>query len=173
MIYSLAMSTAPRPRTVLCLCSGNYCRSPLAEGLLGHHLRSGGYGGEFSVASAGTTDHHEGLPAAELVRQEVRRRTDREFDHRPHKVAPREIEEARLILAMAAEHREWIAREHPEALAKAVLLASAVGEKFDIPDPGVMEIGPLRETADLIERCVRDGLEWIVGRARCGAEGGI
>lgn len=145
----------------------------MAEGLLRHHLRAGGYGGRFEAGSAGTTDHYEGQRAAALVREEVRRRTACEFDHRPHRARAEEIEGAALILAMAAEHREWIAREHPGALSRTVLLAAAVDGEFDVPDPGVMDAGLLAPVAELIERCVREGLGKIVEWAGDGAEGGI
>jgi protein-tyrosine phosphatase len=41
-------------RSILFVCRGNTCRSPLAEGLLRHLLREAGQGSEFVIASAGT-----------------------------------------------------------------------------------------------------------------------
>ena len=39
---------------VLFVCTANVCRSPLAEALLRHRLRSMGLGRRIAVASAGT-----------------------------------------------------------------------------------------------------------------------
>lgn len=41
-------------RSILFVCLGNTCRSPLAEGLLRHLLLEAGQGHEFVIASAGT-----------------------------------------------------------------------------------------------------------------------
>lgn len=51
---------------ILFVCLGNICRSPLAEGILRHHVRRDGFseglGGDFLIASAGTGDWHVGAP---------------------------------------------------------------------------------------------------------------
>lgn len=44
---------------VLMVCLGNICRSPLAEGLLRHHLQLQGKN-HIEVDSAGTSDYHVG-----------------------------------------------------------------------------------------------------------------
>lgn len=44
---------------ILMVCHGNICRSPLAEGLLRHHLEKLGVK-NVEVDSAGTSDYHEG-----------------------------------------------------------------------------------------------------------------
>jgi protein-tyrosine phosphatase len=43
-----------KPYSVLMVCLGNICRSPLAEGILRHHLPASG----FRVDSAGTSGYH-------------------------------------------------------------------------------------------------------------------
>jgi hypothetical protein len=67
---------------------------------------------------------------------------------------------------MAAEHRDWIAQYYPEALPRTMLLSEAIGQSFDIPDPGVDYIVKLEQVVDLIERCVREGMDVITARAR-------
>jgi len=46
--------------SVLFICMGNICRSPLAEGLFIHHANRRGVLGRFSVDSAGTGGWHAG-----------------------------------------------------------------------------------------------------------------
>lgn len=46
------------------------------------------------------------------------------------------------------------------------MLAEAIGHSFSIPDPGVHDLEPLRQMADLIEYCIRVGLDTIVAQAQ-------
>ncbi|MHC5114088.1 MAG: low molecular weight protein-tyrosine-phosphatase [Planctomycetota bacterium] len=48
--------------SVLFVCMGNICRSPLAEGLFRHRARERGVADRFDVDSAGTGGWHEGHP---------------------------------------------------------------------------------------------------------------
>lgn len=45
---------------ILFVCTGNICRSPLAEAVLRHKIALVGRSGEFDVDSAGTHDYHVG-----------------------------------------------------------------------------------------------------------------
>ena len=152
-------------KTILCLCNGNYCRSPIAEGLLRKQLEAH-CDGRFRVTSAGTTRAQEGKPPDTRVIQVIRQRGAPGFTHTPHHVTPHEVAQADLILAMAAEHCDWIAEHYPEARARTMLLSEAIGQSFDIPDPGVEVEVTLEQIVDLIERCVRDGIDAIVARAQ-------
>ena len=151
-------------RTILCVCSGNYCRSPIAEGLLRREIERNGLAGHIAVRSAGTVNVYEGEPPAPLVAQVVSERRGHLDGHRPHQITPEEVERADLIVAMAQEHSDYIARYYPEAAARTMLLSHAVGLSADVPDPGVQELGPLRECADLIENYITRGYGEIVRR---------
>ena len=48
---------------VLFVCLGNICRSPAAEGVMKHLVRSHGLENKIEVQSAGTAGYHEGEPA--------------------------------------------------------------------------------------------------------------
>jgi protein-tyrosine-phosphatase len=47
---------------VLFVCTGNICRSPLAEGIFKQILKDEGISSSFMVDSAGTEDYHVGSP---------------------------------------------------------------------------------------------------------------
>ncbi len=51
---------APNPTSVLFVCLGNICRSPLAEGIFVHLAESRGIAEQFRVDSAGTGAYHTG-----------------------------------------------------------------------------------------------------------------
>ncbi|AFM14589.1 low molecular weight protein-tyrosine-phosphatase [Turneriella parva] len=49
-------------QSVLFVCLGNICRSPLAQGLFEHKIESAGLAPHFDADSAGTSGWHEGEP---------------------------------------------------------------------------------------------------------------
>lgn len=51
--------------SVLFVCLGNICRSPLAEGVFRHLVEERGLSGRFDIDSAGTGDWHMGQPPDE------------------------------------------------------------------------------------------------------------
>jgi len=58
-----------RIRSVLLVCMGNICRSPMAEGLLRHRLIEAGQGDRLRIDSAGTGGWHAGAaPDARAIR---------------------------------------------------------------------------------------------------------
>ena len=58
------------PTNVLAVCLGNICRSPMAEGLLRHHIQQRGL--RCKVDSAGTSAHHIGEHPDQRAQQEMR-----------------------------------------------------------------------------------------------------
>ena len=50
------------PTSVLFVCLGNICRSPLAEGIFRHQAEISGLADHFEVDSAGTGAYHSGEP---------------------------------------------------------------------------------------------------------------
>lgn len=49
-------------RSVLFVCLGNICRSPLAQGIFEHQLRQAGLEQDYDADSAGTSGWHQGEP---------------------------------------------------------------------------------------------------------------
>ncbi len=159
-------------KTILFVCSGNYCRSPLAEGLARLRLSQAGYDTTFSIRSAGILPAYEGWPRAPLI-QEVLREIGAEGQaNPPHQITPGEIEQAAAIFGVAQEHIAWIAQHYPAATSRTFLLSDLIGEQWDVRDPGVQELGPLRECRDTMDHVISAGLPELVRRAGGGAGGG-
>lgn len=57
-----ASESGPHPISVLFVCLGNICRSPLAEGVFRHLARQAGLEDQFVIDSAGTGSWHVGEP---------------------------------------------------------------------------------------------------------------
>jgi protein arginine phosphatase len=156
-------------KTTLFVCNGNYCRSPLAEGLARLRLKQAGYDGQFFTRSAGTRSVYEGQPSAPLI-QEVLREIGAEGQaNPPHQIVPDEIEQAAVIFGVAQEHIEWITQHYPAVAARTFLLSELIGERWDVLDPGVQELGALRACRDSIDRVITAGLSEMIRRARGGA----
>jgi protein-tyrosine phosphatase len=151
-------------KTILCICSGNYCRSPMAEGFLRREIMNHGHAEKIVVRSAGTTNYYEGRPPAPLVVQVVKERGGDLNGYRPRQLTPQDIAQADLILAIAQEHVDYIVEHFPEATPRTLLLSLLIGQYADVPDPGVQEIGALDWCANLIERYITKGYAEILRR---------
>jgi protein-tyrosine phosphatase len=126
------------PLRILFVCSGNICRSPLAEAIFRRLVDEAGVGPRYFVDSAGTHGYHEGDPADPRTRRVGER----------HGVAvtsiAREVEDADfdrfdLIVAMDRGHkRELVARAASAARAKKIRLVrefDPAADGLDVPDP--------------------------------------
>jgi protein-tyrosine-phosphatase len=110
---------------VLIVCTGNTCRSPMAEGILKSIL--GSEDGEIEVSSAGIAGLNGSLASAYAV--EAARNWGIDIsDHKARQLDTRTVRSADLILAMAPEHVEFILHMSPEAEKKTYLLKSFPGD---------------------------------------------
>ncbi|WP_202079644.1 low molecular weight protein arginine phosphatase [Caldalkalibacillus salinus] len=92
---------------ILFVCTGNTCRSPLAESLLRHKAPE-----LFHVQSAGIAAV-EGGAAAEHV-QRLLAEQGVQLDHQSQNVSPELMEWADLILTMTAAHQAILQDMYPE-----------------------------------------------------------
>lgn len=105
---------------VLFVCTGNSCRSPMAEGILKNMLKENKLD-NFEVTSAGTSSLEGALPS--LFTMEVSKaRNVNLTQHRSRQLNKQILREADLILAMSDEHLEHIKKINKTALEKTHLL---------------------------------------------------
>jgi protein-tyrosine phosphatase len=111
--------------SILVVCTGNVCRSPVAEGMLRRGLQVR-FGDEAPrVTSAGTAGW-EGSPA---MPESVAAAAERGVDiaaHVARRLLPKHVRAADLVIAMAAEHRDRIAAAVPEAAGRTFTLKELV-----------------------------------------------
>ncbi|HVH52879.1 MAG TPA: low molecular weight phosphatase family protein [Actinomycetota bacterium] len=110
---------------VLLVCTGNICRSPMAEGLLRSALQRRLGEGAPLVGSAGTIAR-DGAPA---VPEAVEAAAELGVDvsgHSARRLRREDITDAALIVCMAAEHREAVQALDPEAEARTFTLKELV-----------------------------------------------
>jgi protein-tyrosine phosphatase len=101
------------PYRVMTVCTGNICRSPMAEVVLRDRFEAAGLGDRVVVDSGGTSSEELGNPidprAAQVLREAgypVPRRT-------AHQVSARDIAERDLLLPMTAQHARRLRTQAP------------------------------------------------------------
>lgn len=105
-----AVSTAIRNELVrapqiLVVCTGNICRSPMGEVVLGAKLRAAGnVGQKYAVASCGVSSEEHGNPIYPPAARILRAHGYEVPVRRAHRATSRELTESGLILAMTSGH---------------------------------------------------------------------
>ncbi len=152
-------SNRDRNFVILFVCTGNLCRSPLAEGYLNKRLKDKNISG-IKVISAGTIGI-EGKPASE---GSVRIARENGFDiscHRARAVTHSLVYEADLIIAMEDVHRECVAGMDPDARSKTCLLM----DFSRLASPGSPVYDPYGQDYDayrLAFEQIREGVEGLL-----------
>jgi protein-tyrosine phosphatase len=119
------------PFTVLHVCMGNICRSPMAERLLAHALAvraaalvpAAGPAGELLHSrSAGTGGWHQGEPMNPPAARQVRARGGSVDGFAARKLSSAQIDAADLVLTATADQRDYVLALRPDAAPRTFVL---------------------------------------------------
>ncbi len=145
-----------RPLRILYVCSGNICRSPLAQGVSEHILGTVPGDGAIEVESRGTTGYHVGEQVDPRM-QETAARQGIRLSHRARQMSLQDFEEYDLVLAMDQSNYRDLMRmaRTPELQAKVRMFRDydpdANGD-LDVPDPWYGGMGGFERVFEIVHR---------------------
>lgn len=127
-----------QPWRLLFVCTANYCRSPLAEGLARKRLAALPWGRDVEVDSAATHAYRVGEPPDPAVRELALREGVDLSAKRARVVEPADFERFELIVTMERSHIDHLRGFCPTARRgrlKRLMEFVAQAEDPDVPDP--------------------------------------
>lgn len=131
------MGTKPQPYTVMTVCTGNICRSPMAEIILRHEFEERGLGDRVRVESSGVSSEEHGNP---IDRRAVKVLREHGYDippeHFAHRITPSEIAETNLFLPMTASHMGALMHMLPLSKRSHVFMYRSFDPNLPDPQPG-------------------------------------
>jgi protein-tyrosine phosphatase len=156
--------------SVLFVCLGNICRSPLAEAVFRKVVTEEGLEARFRIDSAGTSGYHDGEPPDPRT-SEVAARRGVEVIGTSRRVTGGDVEAFDYLIVMDEENRRAVARlvddspRNPEVRLFREFDPRTDGS-MDVPDPYFGGPRGFEDVHDLVERSARGLLDHLRERHR-------
>lgn len=153
-------ASAAQPFRVVFVCTGNICRSPMAEIVFREIADIAGLGDRVLSRSAGTGDWHVGERADQRTLVALERRGYDGSRHRARQFTHEAFVDNDLVVALDRSHarilRNW-AHSEDDADKIALLLSfdPAAHGVLDVPDPYYADPGKFDEVLGMIESASR------------------
>lgn len=137
------------------VCTGNICRSPMAESVFRARVAEDGLDGRVEVDSAGTGGWHEG-DGADPRTVSVLQEHGYDGAHTARQFQPSWFSRLDLVIALDHGHLKALRRlaPSPEDAAKVRLLRSydpSAGDDLDVPDPYYGGMDGFEECLEMVE----------------------
>ncbi|EJC81676.1 protein-tyrosine-phosphatase [Rhizobium leguminosarum bv. trifolii WSM2297] len=121
--------------SILFVCMGNICRSPLAEGIFRYLVAEADLAGQFTIDSAGTGGWHEGKPPD---RRSIATAESHGIDisgQRARRIRSSDFKDFDLIVAMDRDNLAALEKIAPPETTLRLFGDLALGTGENIPDP--------------------------------------
>ncbi len=168
-----SMPETTAPYRVVFVCTGNICRSPMAEVVLRQLAEQAELGHRVRSSSAATGDWHVGERADQRTIETLAARGYDGSRHRARQFDVDAFDDNDLVVALDRTHerilRSW-ARTDDDADKIALLLGfDQHAQVLDVPDPYYAAAGRFDEVLDMIERATTSLFRQLEPAIRPGA----
>lgn len=144
-------------KTILFVCTGNICRSPMAEGLMRHFLASRK---DITVASAGVNAQRGNAASEAAVIALAEEGIDlRGFRSQP--VSEELLERSTHIITMTRDHKRLLTLFFPEHESKIRLLGEFTRGGGDVPDPIGQGVATYKRCRDVMKSALAQILTFV------------
>ncbi|MDF1568964.1 MAG: low molecular weight protein-tyrosine-phosphatase [Spirochaetaceae bacterium] len=143
-----------KPFRVMFICSGNICRSPLAQAVFEHLSAEAGLSGEFEIESSGTGAWHVGEQADSRMRKTASAHGVK-LNHRSRQLHREDLSDYHLLLTMDHHnHRDTMALARtPEEREKVRLFRDFdPAGTGDVPDPWYGGLDGFEDVWQIVKR---------------------
>lgn len=135
-------------KDIVFVCSGNTCRSPIAEYIFRNLLIQNGLSNDFNSLSAGLFTYKD-LPATELAIEAMKELGIDITRHRSQPLTQSIVDRSHAIVCMTQEHHMLVINKFSDVTTKCYMMSHP--DVVDVHDPFGGRLDDYRRTRDIIQ----------------------